>query len=138
MPIASWLHALGVARFTAHHAGTVKGIPLQTWVFPQNRDGGLALFEDLSRRALAFFIDHVGPYSYEKLANVQAVGISGGMELASAIFYGEKDVAAGRAPGRPRDRAPVVWQRGDRARLGRCVVERGVCDLLRAAVHRAR
>ena len=45
-----------------------------------------------------FFIDHVGPYSYEKLANVQAVGISGGMELASAIFYGEKDVAAGRAP----------------------------------------
>ncbi len=98
VPIASWLHALGVARFTAHHAGSVRGIPLQTWVFPQNRDGGLALFEDLSRRTLAFFIDHVGPYSYEKLANVQAVGISGGMELASAIFYGEKDVASGRAP----------------------------------------
>jgi aminopeptidase N len=98
VPIASWLYALGVARFTSHHAGTVKGIPLQTWVFPQNRDGGLALFEDLSRRTLAFFIDQVGPYSYEKLANVQAVGIGGGMELASAIFYGEKDVAAGRAP----------------------------------------
>ncbi len=98
VPIASWLHALGVARFTAHHAGTVRGIPLQTWVFPQNRDGGLALFEDLSRRALTFFIDHVGPYAYEKLANVQAVGIGGGMELASAIFYGEKDVASGRAP----------------------------------------
>ena len=98
MPIASWLHALGVARFTAHHAGRVKDIPLQTWVFPQDRDTGLALFEDLSRRTLAFFIDHIGPYAYEKLANVQAVGISGGMELASAIFYGEKDVAAGRAP----------------------------------------
>jgi aminopeptidase N len=98
VPIASWLHALGVARFTSHHAGTVHGIPLQTWVFPQNRDAGLALFEDLSRRTLAFFIDHVGPYSYEKLANVQAVGISGGMELASAIFYGEKDVVSGRAP----------------------------------------
>ena len=98
VPIASWLHALGVARFTAHHAGRVKDIPLQTWVFPQDRDTGLALFEDLSRRTLAFFIDHIGPYAYEKLANVQAVGISGGMELASAIFYGEKDVAAGRAP----------------------------------------
>jgi aminopeptidase N len=98
VPIASWLHALGVARFTSHHAGTVQGIPLQTWAFPQNRDGALALFEDLSKRTLNFFIDHVGPYSYEKLANVQAVGISGGMELASAIFYGEKDVAAGRAP----------------------------------------
>jgi aminopeptidase N len=98
VPIASWLHALGVARFTSHHAGTVHGIPLQTWAFPQNRDGALALFEDLSKRTLNFFIDHVGPYSYEKLANVQAVGISGGMELASAIFYGEKDVASGRAP----------------------------------------
>lgn len=98
VPIATWLHALGVARFTSHHAGRVKGIPLQTWVFPQDRETGLALFEDLSRRALTFFIDHVGPYSYEKLANVQAVGISGGMELASAIFYGEKDVAAGRGP----------------------------------------
>jgi aminopeptidase N len=98
VPIASWLHALGVARFTAHHAGSVRDIPLQTWVFPQNRDTGLALFEDLSRRTLAFFIDHIGPYSYEKLANVQAVGISGGMELASAIFYGEKNVASGRVP----------------------------------------
>ncbi len=98
VPIASWLHALGVARFTSHHAGRVKNIPLQTWVFPQDRDTGLALFEELSKRAMTFFIDHVGPYSYEKLANVQAVGISGGMELASAIFYGEKDVAGGRAP----------------------------------------
>lgn len=98
VPIASWLYALGVARFTAHDAGSVQGIPLQTWVFPQDRDGGLALFEDLSKRTLAFFIEHIGPYSYEKLANVQAVGISGGMELASAIFYGQKDVASGRAP----------------------------------------
>ena len=58
MPIASWLHALGVARFTAHHAGKVKDVPLQTWVFPQDRDTGLALFEDLLRRTLDFFIDH--------------------------------------------------------------------------------
>lgn len=98
VPIASWLNALGVARFTAHHAGAVKGIPLQTWVFPQNRETGIAIFEDLSRRTLTFFIDHIGPYSYEKLANIQAMGMGGGMELASAIFYGEKDVAAGRAP----------------------------------------
>jgi aminopeptidase N len=87
-----------VARFTAHHAGTVRGIPLQTWVFPQNRETGLAIFEDLSRRTMEFFIDRIGPYSYEKLANIQAMGMGGGMELASAIFYGEKDVAAGRAP----------------------------------------
>ena len=36
--------------------------------------------------------------TYEKLANVEAAGISGGMEHASAIFYGEKGVTAGNAP----------------------------------------
>lgn len=98
VPISSWLYALGVARFTSHHAGTVKGVPLQTWVFPQDRAAGLGTFEDLSRRVMTFFVDQVGPYAYEKLANVQAAGVNGGMEQASAIFYGEKDVAARRAP----------------------------------------
>jgi aminopeptidase N len=37
---------------------------------------------------LEFFIDRIGPYSYEKLAHVQANGVGGGMELASSIFYG--------------------------------------------------
>ena len=47
---------------------------------------------------MAFVVERVGPYSYEKLANVQAAGHSGGMELASSIFYGDRDVASGRAP----------------------------------------
>lgn len=98
VPISSWLYALGVARFSAHHAGTVKGVELQTWAFPQDRDTGIRIFEDLSRGALEFFSERIGPYSYEKLANVQAAGLSGGTEHASAIFYGEKGVAAGRAP----------------------------------------
>ncbi len=98
VPIASWLYTLGVARFTVHHAGSVAGTPVQTWVFPQDRDAGLKLFEDLSRRAMNFFVTQIGPYPYEKLANVQATGLSGGTEHASAIFYGEKGVAAGRGP----------------------------------------
>lgn len=98
VPIASWLYAIGVARFALHHAGSPQGVPLQTWVYPQDRDKGAALFEETSRRALALFAERIGPYPYEKLANVQAAGISGGTEHASAIFYGEKDVAAGRAP----------------------------------------
>jgi aminopeptidase N len=56
------------------------------------------MFEDTSRRAMAFFVAHIGPYSYEKLANIQATGFTGGTEYASAIFYGEKTVASGRAP----------------------------------------
>ena len=98
VPIASWLHTIAVARFSSHHAGTVDGIPIQTWVFPQDRAAGLQLFEDQSRRAMLFFASQIGPYSYEKLANVQATGFTGGTEYASAIFYGEKNVSAGRGP----------------------------------------
>jgi aminopeptidase N len=98
VPIATWLYAIGVARFSAHRAGEVHGIPLETWVFPQDRDSGQALFEPLSRRALAFFDDRIGSYSYEKLANVQAAGASGGMEHATAIHYGEQEVSQGRGP----------------------------------------
>jgi aminopeptidase N len=98
VPIASWLFALGLARFDAHHAGTVQGVPLQTWVFPQNRDAGRELFEQTSRRAMDFFSERIGPYPYERLANVQAAGFAGGMENATVIFYGEKGVASGRGP----------------------------------------
>jgi aminopeptidase N len=98
VPIASWLYTLGVARFSAHHAGTAQGVPLQTWVFPQDREAGLQLFEDTSRRALNFFVSQIGPYPYEKLANIQATGFSGGTEYATAIFYGEKGVNTGRGP----------------------------------------
>jgi len=98
VPIASWLFAVGVARFDVHHAGLVHGVPLQTWTFPQDRDAGRELFEETSRRALDFFSRRVGPYPYDKLANVQASGFGGGMENATVIFYGEKAVAAGRGP----------------------------------------
>ena len=98
VPISSWLYALGVARFDVHHAGMVQGVPLQTWVFPQDRSAGRQLFEETSRRAMDFFSTRVGPFPYEKLANVQAAGYAGGMENATTIFYGEKGVASGRGP----------------------------------------
>lgn len=98
VPIASWLYALGVARFAVHHYDVVRGIPQQAWVFPQDRDLGYTIFEFTGRRAFEFFSDWIGPYAYEKLAHVQAAGLGGGTEHASAIFYGEKGVAAGRAP----------------------------------------
>ena len=82
VPIASWLYALGMSRFAVHHVGLVRGVPLQTWVFPQDRDKGYALFELTSRRAIEFFSEHIGPYPYEKLANVQAAGLGGGTEHA--------------------------------------------------------
>jgi aminopeptidase N len=98
VPIASWLFGLGVARFAVHHYDVVRGIPQQVWAFPQDRDKAYDIFELTGRRAFEFFSDWVGPYPYEKLAHVEAAGVSGGMEQASSIFYGEKNVAGGRAP----------------------------------------
>jgi aminopeptidase N len=92
VPIASWLNAIGVEQFYVHHAGMVKGVELQTWVAHQDQEAGVIYFEEPARQALEFYSEHIGPYSYEKLANVAAAGISGGTEHASAIFYGERGI----------------------------------------------
>jgi aminopeptidase N len=98
VPIASWLYALGMARFSVRHYATSKGVPQQVWVFPQDAETGQRIFDLTGRRAFDFFSEQIGPYSYEKLAHVQAAGLGGGTEHATAIFYGEKGVASGNAP----------------------------------------
>jgi aminopeptidase N len=99
VPIATWLYNIGVAQFATRHFGRAAGVPLQTWVYHQDRDAGIATFEEASRRAVEFFSSHVGPFPYQKLANVQAAGMGGGMEHASEIFYGEKGVTGQPAYG---------------------------------------
>lgn len=100
VPISTWLNALGVARFTSRTFATVDGgIELQTWVNHQEREEGIATFEIPVRQAYDFYTSHIGPYSYEKLANVEAAGMGGGMEHASAIFYGERSVSMEPATG---------------------------------------
>ena len=98
VPIASWLYALGVARFAVKHAGMFQGVPIQYWVFPQDIERGYALFDRDARACFEFFVRNVGPYAYEKLAHVQAAGLGGGTEHASNIFYGEKGVSGGNGP----------------------------------------
>ena len=92
VPISSWLNTIGVAQFSTHHAGLVNGVALQTWAYHQDSARGPATFELPARRALEFFSEHIGPYSYEKLANVESAGMGGGTEHASVIFYGESSV----------------------------------------------
>jgi len=98
-PIASWLNAIGVAQFASRTFGTLRGIPLQTWVYHQDAAGAAGTFDENTRRALEFYMDRVGPYSYEKLADVIAAGLMGGTEHASAIFYGEPTIGSQRAFG---------------------------------------
>ena len=114
VPIASWLNAIGVEQFAVHHAGFVKGVELQTWVAHQELDAGIARFETIAQRALEFYSDRIGPYSYEKLANVTAPFNGGATEHASVIFYGDGGVRSGAAP----PAAPTAPAGGGRGRGG--------------------
>jgi aminopeptidase N len=88
VPISTWLMSIAVAPYAVNHFGSYRGIALSSWVFPQEHEPGLRPFASHTEPILQFFIDRIGPYSYEKLAHVQANGVGGGMELASSIFYG--------------------------------------------------
>jgi aminopeptidase N len=97
VPIAPWLFVLGVARFAVQHVGEFDHKPIETWVYPQDRDAGFADFASPTRDVLAFYTDYVGPYAYERLANIQASSVAGGMESASAILYNESAVTGTRS-----------------------------------------
>jgi aminopeptidase N len=96
VPIASWLYVLGVARFAVQYVDEFEGKSIQTWVYRQDRDKGFYDYGDVTKKALAFYSDAVGPFSYEKLANIQSNSVSGGMEAASAILYSENSVVGDR------------------------------------------
>jgi aminopeptidase N len=91
IPLSTKLMVIGVARFAVQNSGNYKNIPVSKWVFPQNREAG---FSDYSfdKKALRFYSELIGPFSYEKLAHVQSKTRYGGMENASCIFYSERTV----------------------------------------------
>ncbi len=90
VPVSCWLFVLGVAEFAVQNVGEFDGKSIQTWVYPKDREAGFYDFANPTTQALQFYTDYVGPYVYEKLANIQSPSVSGGMETSSAIFYGEK------------------------------------------------
>ena len=96
VPTATWLYVLGVAEFAVQYAGDFRGKSIQTWVYRQDRDAGFHDFAVPTEQVLAFYSDRIGPFSYEKLANVQSNSVGGGMEAASAIFYGDDSVTGNR------------------------------------------
>ncbi len=87
---------IGVAPFAVQYLGEVQGIPMSSWVFPQDREAG---FYDYGQATyvLHWFMDHVAPYPYAKLANVQSKTRYGGMENAGNIFYYENSVSGNRS-----------------------------------------
>ena len=96
VPICPCLMSLGVAPFAVAYFGEYHGLPLSSWVYPQEKDVSFKAFRAYTQPILEFYSDRIGPYPYEKLAQVEANGIGGGMELASSIFYGYGDAGPGR------------------------------------------
>jgi aminopeptidase N len=88
VPITTYCMVIGVARFAVETVGEAGGAPVQSWVYAEERDPGFADFR-VALKPMQLFSWRVGPYSYEKLANVQSKTRYGGMENASTIFYSE-------------------------------------------------
>lgn len=94
-PLALKIMVIGVARFAVAHLPEESGVPVESWVYPQDREAG---FFDLARTttALDVFERMLGAYPFEKLAGVQSTTRFGGMENASNIFYDQDAITGAR------------------------------------------
>ena len=90
-PVAVKVMTVGIARFAVQLSGEPLGIPVTTWVYPQNRTEGFHDFA-VAPEVLAFFVRKVGRYTFSKLAHVQSKTRFGGLENAGNIFYFENSV----------------------------------------------
>ena len=97
VPISPWLYVVGVARFAVQHLGEFKGVPVQTWVYARDRDAGFYDFAVPTMEVLHFYEEYVGPFAYDKLANITSPATGGGMEAATALMYGENSVTGERS-----------------------------------------
>jgi len=97
IPLPTKVMVIGVAKFaTKVYEDSPKGIPVSAWVYPQDSTKGFYDYA-VTTNMLKFFSDYIGPYPYNKLANVQSKTIFGGMENASCIFYAESTVTGDRS-----------------------------------------
>lgn len=97
IPIPSKVMVIGAASFAVKNYPVRKGgVPVSAWVYPQDSAKGFYDYA-IADGILHFFEDYIGPFPYKKLANVQSTTMFGGMENASAIFYGEKTVTGNRS-----------------------------------------
>ncbi|ULQ56476.1 M1 family metallopeptidase [Flavihumibacter rivuli] len=95
VPIPTKVMVIGAAQFAVGYAGELKGVPVSSWVFPEEKKNG---FHDYAQTLdiLPFFTENIAPFPFEKLASVQSKTIFGGMENAGCIFYHENSVNGAR------------------------------------------
>jgi aminopeptidase N len=96
VPVSCWLFVLGVADFAVKYVDKFDGKSIETWVYAKDREAGFYDFDEPTKKVLEFYSTYVGPFAYEKLANIQSVNSGGGMETSSAIFYSDKLISGKR------------------------------------------
>lgn len=96
VPVSCWLFVLGIADFAVKYVDKFEGKSIETWVYAKNREIGFYDFDEPTKKVLKFYSSYVGPFAYEKLANIQSVNSGGGMETSSAIFYSDKLINGNR------------------------------------------
>lgn len=89
VPVSPWLFVLGLADFAVKYVDVFEGKSIESWVYAKNRENGFYDFDEPTKRVLEYYSSYIGPFAYEKLANIQSASVGGGMETSSAIFYGE-------------------------------------------------
>ncbi len=95
VPIPTKVMVFAAADFSIKSFGNLKlhqkCVPVSSWIYA---DSPVTGFDDYkcSITALKFYDSLIGPYVYQKLANVQSNTRFGGMENASNIFYDENTV----------------------------------------------
>ncbi len=87
-PIPTKVMVFGAARFAVQYPPQSQSITIENWVYPEDREVGFDRFTPTAD-VLLFYENILGPYPYQKLANVQSKTQYGGMENATAIFYNE-------------------------------------------------
>jgi aminopeptidase N len=104
VPIPAYLMVVGVAELTVVDQGLAACgyapasprpdgcIEVTGWLFPPDVEHGTTVFAR-SGEMIDFYSELIGPFPYEKLANIQSSTRFGGMENASAIFYSETAIA---------------------------------------------
>jgi len=88
-PVATKVMMIAVSRFAVQYQLTDTGIPVQTWVYTEDRQPGFQAFQVVPE-VLNFFTRLIGPYSYAKIASVQGPTLYGGLENAGAVTYHER------------------------------------------------
>jgi aminopeptidase N len=87
---------IGAADFAVTRVDNSYHIPVTAWTY--KADSAKGVFDySLGDDILRFFENYIGPYPFNKLANVESKTIFGGMENASAIFYSESSVTGNQS-----------------------------------------